>query len=390
MTRTAVISGIGVVLPETQTLEKLWSDQLVADTDNKQAPIANVIDEDMYEGRLSSRLSKKLDEFTRYAMVATQYAIEDAGLDMETVDKERCGVFVGNCFGGWRFTEVELRNLHCNGARTVSPFQATSWFPAAPQGQISIYHGIKGFSKTYMADRASSLLSVASAAEQIKQGKLDVAIAGGTESTNTDFVKAALKVISAGNNSLTHFTPFDPEGHNGFAISEGAVFLILEDSERAARRGASIYAQVDEFAMRTAPCEADRYSGDSAALIKSMKRVCGNKKPDLTMPDACGLSHSDRAEAAALNEACDDVPLVFPKARYGHSFGAEGALDIAYACLMLRKQQALPTQTKTLISPLKSEQVFKEAKATRLDRILINACATGGTASSLLLSRGVI
>ncbi|OPH17411.1 hypothetical protein FE88_32230, partial [Azospirillum brasilense] len=162
MTRKAAITGIGVVLPDTNTVSELWDRQLVGG--NAIRPLSerlwgSSVDEARADGCIPPRLANKLDAFTRYAMVAAQRAIDDAGLPMDKIDRERCGVFVGNAFGGWRFTETELRNLHCDGPRAVSPFQATSWFPAAPQGQITIHYGIKGFSKTYMADRASSLVS---------------------------------------------------------------------------------------------------------------------------------------------------------------------------------------------------------------------------------------
>jgi 3-oxoacyl-[acyl-carrier-protein] synthase II len=384
MTRQAVITGIGVVLPDTNSLDGLWECQSNRRTHIKRLTpglYGSRIDEALIEGRLTSRLSRKLDAFTRYALVAAQSAIDDAALDMDAVDRNRCGVFVGNSFGGWQFTELQLRNLHCEGPRAVSPFQATSWFPAAPQGQMTILHGIKGFSKTYMADRASSLLSVSSAANLIRRGELDVAIAGGTESTNTDFVHLALENLSASGH--------EPDSANAFAISEGAVFLILEDAERATRRGARIYAQVGDFAMLNAPCDADRYSTDPHAMIRSMQRVCANELPDLIMPDACGIGGPDRAETQALCEVLEGIPLTVPKARYGHTFGAEGALSIAYACLMFRKEQVLPTTTELKVAPPPFVEMPNTAlSARRVERILINACATGGAASSLMLTKG--
>jgi 3-oxoacyl-[acyl-carrier-protein] synthase II len=381
MTRQAVITGIGVVLPGTNSIDGLWACQTDRSMHIKQLTQrlrGSAIDEAMIEGRLTSRLSRKLDAFTRYAMVATQSAIDDAALVMAAIDHNRCGVFVGNSFGGWQFTELQLRNLHREGPRAVSPFQATSWFPAAPQGQMTIFHGIKGHSKTYMADRASSLLSVASAATLIRRGELDVAIAGGTESTNTDFVRLALEQLAASDGDVS-----------AFAISEGAVFLVLEDAERAARRGARIYARVGDFAMFNAPCDVDRYAAEPDAMIRTMRRVCADGRPDLVMPDACGLAGPDRAEAQALREVLAGIPLAVPKARYGHTFGAEGALSIAYACLMFSKQQALPASDPlTDAAPIPVDAPKRDLYYTRLDRILINTCATGGAASSLMLTKG--
>lgn len=388
MTSKAVITGIGVVLPETQTLDALWQlQQSGASLATKRSDrmLASVVDESMIDEPVEPRLAKKLDAFTRFAMVASASALKDAALDIDSVDKTRCGVFVGNAFGGWRFTENELRNLHTDGPRAVSPFQATSWFPAAPQGQISIGYGIKGFSKTYMADRASSLHSVAAAARQVEAGLLDFAIAGGCESTNTDFVRTALE----------HFATEDGAGvyaplssaHSAFAVSEGAVFLIIESAERAKARGVTPYAQIDGFAVANAPCAPDRYSTDANVRMRAMLDALNGQRADLVLPDACGIAEADRAEAAALREVCRSAAIAVPKAVYGHSFGAEGALDIAYACLALRKQQFPSSPAITPVPPLEGRQFHPGIEALPVRNILINACATGGSASSLLLSK---
>jgi 3-oxoacyl-(acyl-carrier-protein) synthase len=390
MTNICVTTGIGVVLPNTRSLEKLWNDCLGRDessarSDGKGAQ--GFVSEELFEGCIPPRLSKKLDAFTRYALAATHFAIEDAKLALSEADKERCGVFVGNCFGGWRFTEPELRNLHCDGPRSVSPFQATSWFPAAPQGQISIHYGLKGYSKTFMADRASSLLSISAAAQQIKQGNLDIAIAGGTESTNTDFVKAALRRLKKDRDGDDDaFSPFAP-GRDGFAVSEGAVFIVMESERHARARGAKIYGRVEDFVIRNSPCDTDEYGADPIPFIQSMKGVCNGAAPDLTLPDACGFSDCDRAEAHAISEVFDDVKITYPKARLKHLFGAEGALDVALSCLMLERQQILPTFVDEIGPPLKPTQVARELIDARLDRILINARASGGAVGSLVVSR---
>ncbi|OCB01835.1 hypothetical protein BBC27_01905 [Acidithiobacillus ferrivorans] len=385
MTRSVVITGIGVVLPNTDTLDDLWGYQeadrsLIAPT--SEYLNGTVVNESLLEGNLSPRLWKKLDSFTRYALIAAQRAMGDAALDMTVVDKERCGVFVGNTFGGWKFTEVELRHLHCEGPRMVSPFQATSWFPAAAQGQITILHQIKGFSKTYMADRASSLISVASAANMIRQGRLDVAIAGGTESTNTDFIKAALAPLASYEADSPWPASIPPEAY-GFLVSEGAVFLILEERERATARNAPVYAEIKGFATCNAPCEPDCYSTEPTAVIRVMRAVLGGTQPDLILPDACGLAEVDAAEDVALREICQQSVTLIPKMKYGHTFGAEGALDVAYACLMFRKDKKVPAPYKLRTAPGAIEPADGSVRT-----ILINGRSLGGAISSLYLSKG--
>lgn len=123
MERNVVITGIGLVLPQIQSLEDLWNLQL--DETARIEPLSDRvagsrINPDEISKRLPPRLSKKLDVFTKYALIATEAALADADLDLDETDTERCGVFVGNCFGGWQFTEKELRNLHLAGNQLVA------------------------------------------------------------------------------------------------------------------------------------------------------------------------------------------------------------------------------------------------------------------------------
>lgn len=373
-----VVTGIGLVLPQTHTLEQLWARQAAPQPEPQKLSAhleGTLVDDDELGSALPGRLARKLDRFTVYALVAAERAIRDAALELDRTARERCGVFVGNAFGGWSFTELELRHLHLEGPRMVSPFQATSWFPAAPQGQISIRHGLKGYSKTYVADRAGSLISVASAASRLASGELDVAIAGGTERINTDFVKAVLAPLA----SYGDHPPWSSwPGRYGFLVSEGAVFLILETHDAARRRGARIYAEIGGFATRNDPCPPNRYPSDPAAMRLVMRAALGEAEPDVVLPDACGHPEVDRAEQVALSEVCPQARVCVPKMSYGHSFGAEGALDIAFAALMLERGELVPSAAPSLPSPISKPPPRC---------VLINSRSLGGGLSSLSLTR---
>ncbi|MHC4199731.1 MAG: beta-ketoacyl-[acyl-carrier-protein] synthase family protein, partial [Planctomycetota bacterium] len=131
------------------------------------------------------RLLKKIDRFSHMALVAAELALKDAGLDRKSLDPERSGVFTGNTLGGWLFAETELRKLHIG--EIISPYMVSAWFPAAPQGQISIFYKIKGYSKTVIADRASSLVAIGYGARTVEAGKLDLALVGGMEAPVTPY-----------------------------------------------------------------------------------------------------------------------------------------------------------------------------------------------------------
>lgn len=368
MERSAVITGIGVILPGIRTKEDLWASQSNSSCLFRQVS-KNIsgasIDPSEFKGEISGRTAIKIDVFTSYALIATQSAIADAGIDKEIIDRQRTGVFVGNCFGGWQFTERELRKLYLQGPRAVSPFQATSWFPTAPQGQITILHGLKGFSKTYMADRMSSLVSVAAAAAKIRSGIIDVAIAGGTESTNTGFIYAGLDFVPSAHG-------VDGSKH-GFRISEGSTFLVLEEEEAARRRGARIYARIGAFSQANSPSKADRYTTDAHAFRRTMRSVIGNRQPEIVISDASGLDCVENAEREAIADIASKSIMARPKERIGHTFGAESAVDIAFGCLMLEKQQQSPHFIGQPVS---------------IERIVINASAMGGGVASLIIEHG--
>src|SRR5258708_25749231 len=118
-------------------------------------------------------------------MATVQQALEDAHLTIGTagggVGHERVGVTVGNILGGWEFAERELRKLWRDGEKEVSPYQATAWFPTAPQGAICIALGIKGPARTFVSDRASGAYALIHGVNLIRRGQADVVIAGGTE-----------------------------------------------------------------------------------------------------------------------------------------------------------------------------------------------------------------
>ena len=164
------ITGIGVVSPSGIGKRQFWANiksgrsfiKKITRFDAAKYPahIAGQIDDLEKYSHISERLLKKIDAFSHMALVASELALQDAGIDIKNEDPNLVGIFLGNAIGGWLYAETELRDLYLEGREGVSPYMASAWFPAAPQGQVSIYYGIKGFSKTVVSDRASSLMAL--------------------------------------------------------------------------------------------------------------------------------------------------------------------------------------------------------------------------------------
>jgi 3-oxoacyl-(acyl-carrier-protein) synthase len=222
---------------------------------------------------------------------------------MGAEDKERIGIILGNALGGWAFAEEELRDLHRLGVREVSPYQATAWFPAAPQGQISINYGLKGIGKTIISDIASSHLAINYAARAILSGRADVVLAGGTEAPVSPY--ALLCCNTSGELSLEgSYRPFD-RSRDGYVIGEGSAVLMVEEMERAKKRGAKIYAEITGFGHTSDGISPTGHDPEGKGIARAMKAAIDGAgiMPDdiqFILPAATGGMNSDEGEARAL------------------------------------------------------------------------------------------
>ncbi|GAH78694.1 unnamed protein product, partial [marine sediment metagenome] len=222
------ITGIGIVAPPGVGKDRFWENikqgksfiSPITRFDASLYPsrVAGQI-EDLDTSHLSFRLLKKIDKFSVMSLVATELVLKDALIDLDKEDPYNIGVFLGNALGGWFYAETELRDLYVEGRQGVSPYLATAWFPAAAQGQISIYYGLKGYSKTVVADKASALMAIGYAAKVVENKKIGIALAGGTEAPVTPY--ALLCCSTEGSLSKGPYRPFDKE-RDGFVVGEGA------------------------------------------------------------------------------------------------------------------------------------------------------------------------
>ena len=217
------ITGIGIVSPSGLDKRKFWSNVKAGrsavekitrfDSSRYTSQVAGHVHELDAYSNVSSRLLKKIDMFSHMGLVGAELAIQDSGLDFEKENLDRAGIFMGNAIGGWLFAETELRDLYIEGREGVSPFAASAWFPAAPQGQISIKYKMKGYSKTVVADRASSLQAIAYGARTLNRGKNDFIVAGGMEAPVTPYALLCCQtsgmLTQRNETPKTAYKPFD-------------------------------------------------------------------------------------------------------------------------------------------------------------------------------------
>ncbi|MFZ5799900.1 MAG: beta-ketoacyl-[acyl-carrier-protein] synthase family protein [Candidatus Omnitrophota bacterium] len=358
--KKVAVTGFGVVAPPGVDKRVFWANikaghSLVKvitrfDAGKYSSHIAGQVHElDAYT-HVSSRLLKKMDVFSHMALVASEMALKDAGLDLSKEDLKRAGIFMGNAIGGWLYAETELRDMYLEGRAGISPYMASAWFPAAPQGQVSIYYGIKGYSKTVVADRASSLMAIGYACKVLNKNKCDFILSGGMEAPVTPYALLCCNtsgVLSRRNSEpQTAYRPFD-KTRDGLVIGEGAGVLILETPERAAQRGVKVQANILGYATTTDGFDRINPEPDGKHLAKAIQlamddAAVGPQDIDYICADGAATQIGDITETlgikAALGKRAYQIPVSAPKSMFGNLLGASGAVDVITTILAMENK----------------------------------------------------
>jgi 3-oxoacyl-(acyl-carrier-protein) synthase len=401
MKERVAITGIGVVSPCGMKKETFWANLKRAESfidevkrfDASLYPsriAGQVHDLDCYS-HVSSRLVKKIDVFSHMALVSCEQALQDAQVDLNNVDKTRVGVFMGNALGGWLFAETELRDMYIEGREGVSPYMASAWFPAAPQGQITIYYGFKGYSKTIVADRASSALALWYGAKIIADNKNDYVLAGGMEAPITPY--ALLTANTCGYLSKNNLTPkkaYRPYDlyRDGFVVAEGSGTVVLEKEEHAKKRSRHIYGYIKGIGVSSDGYHFARAKPDSEHLEYAIKACLtdsgwSKKDVDYICLDAEATVMGDYLEARALNnvfgEDLKNIALSAPKTIFGNLLGAQTALDLIVTLLSMQHDLIIPTINYDQPDPYCDIKVTPNKPVERkINKALIIARGRGG------------
>lgn len=326
MKTRVVITGVGALSALGHSIDAICAVSPIAVPAQPKTTRFRYIGDYTGDGIVGLRLKRKLDNFTFHGLCASHMAISDSGLLMDgfgsDLDLDRVGVFVGNCLGGWGFTEPQLVALHTDGVEAMGPFVATAWFPAALQGQISLQHRLKGYSKTFSANGVAGLQAIGYAVEAIERGRADVIVCGASEDLSSPYVRAMLERRS------DRHGVFGEESSSYFG--EGAAFMVLESYEAARARGATIYCEVSGF--------ADHFCGQSenagAILDQNVRAVLGESRQDYLLLDG-----GFQAEASNPSKQIG-VPvqhLVSTSISHGQMFAVSGVMEAVCAAYLMRR-----------------------------------------------------
>lgn len=354
MSRRVVITGLGVISPLGTGVEKFWEGIKAnkigfsfIDTFNPEATgvkIAGIVrdfDESNYyetPGCFDKKEAKRMDRFTKFAVVAAHEALTDAGTDFKDIDPYRVGVIVGSGIGGIDLTLAEHNRYLEKGPGRISAFYVPMMISNMAAGTISIKTGFRGANFDITTACASGTHCIGEAFRKIKDGYMDVALAGGTESSMTEFTIGGfsnMKALNRSDDLERASIPFDKERH-GFVLGEGSAVVVLEEYEHAKARGAKIYAEVAGYG---ATCDAYHMtspmpSGEAAGMGMTLAmQEAGLTPDDIDYINAHGTSTglNDKYETAAIKlafgEKAYSVKINSTKSMTGHLLGATGALE---------------------------------------------------------------
>ena len=411
--RRVVITGLGALTPLGNTLPAYW-EGLLSGTSGA-APITH-FDSSKFKTQFACEIkdfdplnfmdrkeARKCDRFTQYALVSTDEAITDAGLDFEKEDRDRIGVIWGAGIGGLETFQNEVLNFaKGEGSPRFNPFFIPKMISDIAPGLISIKHGLRGPNFATVSACASSSNAMIDSLNYIRMGFADIIVSGGSEAAVTIAGIGgfnAMHALSTRNEDpKTASRPFDRD-RDGFVLGEGAGALVLEEYEHAKARGAKIYAELaggglsaDAHHM-TAPHPEG--IGAKKVMINCL-RDAGLNPEDVDTINMHGTSTplGDIAETNAVKAVFGDhaykININSTKSMTGHLLGAAGAIE-AIACIMAIKNSIVPPtinhQTVDEQFDPKINFTFGEPQKRNINVALSNTFGFGGHNACLIFKK---
>ncbi|MCG2429734.1 beta-ketoacyl-ACP synthase II [Aequorivita xiaoshiensis] len=370
--KRVVVTGLGALTPIGNNIQEYW-DALVAGKSGC-APIT-YFDPEKFKTKFACELknfnaldhfdrkeARKLDRFAQYALVSSDEAINDAGLNLDEVDKFRVGVIWGAGIGGLETFQNEVINFaEGDGTPRFNPFFIPKMIADIAPGNISIKHGFMGPNYTTVSACASSANALIDALNYIRLGHCDVIVTGGSEAAVTMAGMGgfnAMHALSTRNESPeTASRPFDAT-RDGFVLGEGAGALILEEYEHAKKRGAKIYAEVVGGGMSSDAYHMTAPHPDGIGVERVMLntlRDANMSTNDVDTINTHGTSTplGDVAELKAIanvfGEHAKDININSTKSMTGHLLGAAGAIEAIASILAMEHGIVPPTINHTTV-----------------------------------------
>ncbi len=408
-TRRVVVTGLGAVTPLGTGVEKTWKALCAGesgigritrfDPAKYAAQIAGEVKDFDPAQFIEKKEIKKMDTFIHYAVGASQLAVDDAGLKVPTEESDRFGVYIGSGIGGLGSIEHYHTILQERGPDRVSPFFIPMTIINLASGQVAIRFGARGPNSCAVTACATGNHCIGDAFRLIQRGEADVMLAGGAEAAVTPLGVAgfaAARALSFRNDDPPRASrPFDRD-RDGFVLGEGAGVVVLEELERARRRGVRIYAELVGYAMNgdayhiTAPPE----EGEGAVRCMELAiKDAGITKDQIGYINAHGTSTmADAIETKAIKQVFGEqayrIPVSSTKSMTGHLLGAAGGVEAIFSALALYHGILPPTINLDNPDPACDlDYIPHRARPAKPIAVLSNSFGFGGVNACLLFKR---
>ena len=402
--KRVVVTGLGALTPIGNTKDEYW-DALISGKSGA-APITH-FDAEKFKTQfaceiknfevtdfIDRKLSRQMDKFSQYAMVASDEAIADSKLDLDAINKLRVGVIWGAGIGGLETFQEEVLNFAAgDGTPRFNPRFIPKMIADIAPGNISIKYGFMGPNYTTVSACASSANSMIDALNTIRLGHCDVVVTGGSEAAVTIAGMGGFNAMHAmstrNDDPKTASRPFDAN-RDGFVLGEGAGSIILEEYEHAKARGAKIYAEVVGGGLSSDAYHMTAPHPEGIGVIAVMKNCLENaglKPEDVDHINTHGTSTplGDVAELKAISEVfgshAKNININSTKSMTGHLLGAAGAIEAIASILAMKHSIVPPTINHTTvdenINP-KLNLTLNKAQKREVNVALSNTFGFGG------------
>lgn len=413
--KRVVVTGIGTITPLGNNLDDYWNGLI---NGVSGADMITLFDASKFKTRFACEVkgfdpgeymdrkeARKTDRFAQFAIAASDMAVKDAGINKENVDPDRVGVIFASGIGGIVTFQDEVINFaKGDGTPRFNPFFIPKMILDIAAGQISMRHGFRGPNFAVVSACASSTNGIIAAVDNIRLGKADIILAGGSEAVVSMAGVGgfnAMKAMSERNDDpKTASRPYDRD-RDGFVMGEAAGVLILEDYDHAVKRGAKIYCEVagggataDAYHL-TAPHPEGL--GARNVMIAALKDA-GMKPEDIDYINTHGTSTplGDGAEVKAITEVFGEhaysMNISATKSMTGHCLGAAGVIE-AIACIKAVQHNIVPPTINHFtddpeLDP-KLNFTFNKAQERKVDVALSNTFGFGGHNACVIVKKFV-
>lgn len=408
--RRVVITGIGALTPVGKTAPDFWNGLISGksgvrpiehfDTSDLPTKFAGQIENYDSNDYFDRKEARRLDPVTQYAVISSDEAIKDSGIDLDKINKDRVAVLIGTGIGGMQTFYEQSVSLHESGARGVNPFFIPMLIPDMPAGQVSIKYGFRGPNFCAVSACATGSHNIGLAFDSIRYGQADMALCGGTESPVWRIGVAgfsSMRALSRRNDEPEKASrPFDKD-RDGFVLGEGSAMFFLESLESALDRGARIYGEIVGYGFSADAHHITAPDPDGNGVLLALNNaldMAGITPEDVEHINMHGTSTplGDIAETNSIKKVFGEhsynINLNSTKSMTGHMLGAAGAAESIATLLAIYHSMIPPTINQENPDPeCDLNYTPNEAVERDINYALNNAFGFGGHNTTLVFKK---